>query len=279
MTPRAPAILRAPPRVLPVHSLPIGRERFPRFQREVLTAARTYTVGATGNFATIQLAVDFVSANLDINGFTLTLNVQDATYTGTVVLRNVIGYRSSGDLIIAGNSGTPANVVISTTSANCFTADGLSVVWRIKDMKLQTTTSGDCLRAKNRSGLEFSNLNFGTCAGSHIHAETGASILGNGNYAVSGSALIHWNADSNSIITTSGLTITYSNTPAFSAGNCVAQFGGIIYAHNMTFTNGATVTGQRYVSTQNGLLNTSGGGANYIPGNSAGATSLQGQYF
>jgi hypothetical protein len=46
----------------------------------------------------------------------------------------------------------------------------------------------------------------------------------------------------------------------------------------MTFTNGGTVTGTRYNCDLNGIMDTGGGGANYVPGNAAGATATGGQY-
>jgi hypothetical protein len=46
----------------------------------------------------------------------------------------------------------------------------------------------------------------------------------------------------------------------------------------MTFTNGGTVTGQRYNVAANGVIFTNGGGANYLPGNAAGASATGGQY-
>jgi hypothetical protein len=70
-------------------------------------------------------------------------------------------------------------------------------------------------------------------------------------------------------------TITISNTPAFSwqgvlVSRGVADMGGI------TFSGSAT--GTRYVAQHNGIINTGGGGASYLPGDAAGSTATQGQY-
>jgi hypothetical protein len=43
-----------------------------------------------------------------------------------------------------------------------------------------------------------------------------------------------------------------------------------------TFTGAAT--GKRYDVTENGVISTAGGGANYFPGNAAGTTATGGQY-
>src|SRR5262245_35229457 len=123
--------------------------------REALTANRTYYVRtdgsdvntglantAAGAFLTIQKAVDTISASLDLNGFTVTVQVADGTYTGAVALKNVVGFRTSGDLVIQGNAGSPTNVVVSPTGGNGFTAVGLSALWILKDLKITTSGGG-----------------------------------------------------------------------------------------------------------------------------------------
>jgi hypothetical protein len=120
-------------------------------KREVLTANRTYYIRADGSdsntgladtsggaFLTIQKAINVIAGTLDIAGFSVTIQVADGTYTGPSTLKNVLGYSSPGCLVIQGNSTTPANVLISTTGATCFTADNTPVAWDIKDLKMQT---------------------------------------------------------------------------------------------------------------------------------------------
>ena len=47
---------------------------------------------------------------------------------------------------------------------------------------------------------------------------------------------------------------------------------------NCPFSGGGSFTGQRYLATQNGIMQSLGGGANYFPGTIAGATNTGGQY-
>jgi hypothetical protein len=71
-----------------------------------------------------------------------------------------------------------------------------------------------------------------------------------------------------SAITVSGLTATASFVNVSMTGS--ALFVGC------TFVGSAV--GARYNATLNGVINTGGGGANFLPGNSSGTTSLGGQY-
>ncbi len=257
--------------------------------REVLTANRTYYVrsdGSDGNtglantsggaFLTIQKAVDTIAGTLDIAGFTVTIQIADGTYTGATTLKNVIGYSSPGCLVIQGNSTTPANVVISTTGATCFTADNIPSAWDIKDLKLQTTTSGNGIGVGGAT-VRFGNVNFGACASSHMSLSNRASIVALSNYAVSGGAAAHINNIGISFVDVSSRTITFSNTPAISYF-VICNYAAQAWVHAMTFTNGNTVTGTRYIAGSNGVIFTNGGGASYLPGTIAGLTATGGQY-
>lgn len=254
--------------------------------REVLTGARTYYVRTDGSdsntglvdsagdaFLTIQKAIDTVAA-LDMSTFQVTIQVGDGTYTGANALKTYIGLLPP---IIQGNSGTPANVLISTTSANCFTNDA-APPWRVKDLKVQTTTSGRCLYATAGGAIYFSNLDFGASAIQHILADTFGVIKAEGNYAVSAGAQIHVQGAGGQVLI-AGRTITFSNSPNFSnAFAVVNRSGGNIDAFSMTFTNGATVTGKRYDAGLNGTITVAGQPTTYLPGNVAGTTATGGQY-
>ena len=256
--------------------------------REKLDAARTYYVRTDGSnsnngfantaggaFLTIQKAVDTI-AGLDINAQTVTVQIADGTYTTAVILKNVVGFGAAGNLVIQGNNGTPANVVISTTSADGFTANSLNVTWDIKDLKIQTTTAGDGISAYNGSIVRFGNLNFGACAGGHMRAYVGSKFICLSNYAVSGGALLHWGATDGSLFSTAGFTVTITGTPAFSAAWAYVYQLCDVTCYSMTFSGAAT--GQRYQVATNSVVFTNGGGATYLPGNSAGSTATGGQY-
>jgi hypothetical protein len=258
-------------------------------KRELLTANRTYYVRSDGSdsntglantsggaFLTVQKAVNTIAATLDLGGYAVTVQIADGTYTGAVSLKEVVGYSAPGCLVIQGNNSTPANVVISTTSANCFAASSIRAVWDIKDLKMQTTTGGSCLVVSDAS-IRFGNVNFGSCASSHMALQNRSAISALSNYAVSGGASAHVNNIGISFCDLQGRTITFSNSPAISFF-MICNYGAQSWVHAMTFTNGGTVTGTRYSASSNGVIFTNAGGASYLPGNTGGSTATGGQY-
>lgn len=255
--------------------------------REKLAASRTYYVrtdGSDGNsglanssggaFLTVQKAVDTVAA-LDINGQAVTIQIGDGTYADPIVLKNVAGFAAAGNLVIQGNNSTPASVVIGTTGADCFAADGLAVTWQIRDLKVQTATSGSALTALNGSKVQFGNLNFGACATHHLNAANAAVVQALGNYAISGGATSHIAQTYGSVVYVANRTVTLSGTPAFTRF-VYSDVVGSVSIFGMTFSGAAT--GQRYLVNANAVIFTAGGGGTYLPGNSAGSATNGGVY-
>jgi hypothetical protein len=258
--------------------------------RDRLTANRTYFVRTDGNdacngltnaagssgacaFLTIQKAVDVI-ATLDISANNVTVQVADGTYAGVVALKNVQGFAGPGNLVIQGNNGTPANVVMNVTGT-AFTADSLNVVWDIKDMKLTTTLHG--IQTKSGSKVRFGNLNFG--AGNvHLFADSGSQITALSGYTISGNATGHWESDYGSTIRAAGITITTAGTPAIGLFAQAAASGNIA-AFNNTYS-GTGATGARYSAIINGAIVTLCGNTTCLPGNAASGTptATGGQY-
>jgi hypothetical protein len=252
-----------------------------------LQATKNYYVRTDGNdandgsantaasaFLTIQKAIDSYQL-LDCAGSDVNINVADGTYTGANTITSRVG---GGGLNIIGNTGTPENVIINTTSANCFRIEGhpvnSSVV--ISGFKLITNTSGNCIYARSGSNVSIGNLEFSACAGNHIYIEYGARVGVFANYTISGNALKHIYASrSANFIQTSARTVTVSGTPAFSTAFASADALSNLLWFNATFSGSAT--GARYLSETNSVINTNGGGANYFPGN-AGGTATTGLY-
>lgn len=253
--------------------------------RELLTASRTYYVRTDGSdsndglantsggaFLTIQKAVD-VACSLDLGIYAVTINVADGTYTGAVTLKKYVG---TGPISIVGNTTTPGNVAISVTSSNCFTANQ-TPAYTLSGMKLSTTTSGSGVRAQNGSPITLTHIHFGACAATHIWSESNATISITTAYTIDGGSGRHWLAYRGGLIFGPGaVTVTLSGTPAFSTAFADAQLTGGMEVNGITFSGSAT--GVRYSVTMNGFINTIGGGASYLPGNSAGSAATGGQY-
>jgi hypothetical protein len=259
-------------------------------QRDVLSADRTYYVATTGSdsnsgltsgapFLTVQKALDVVAGNIDLNGYTVTIQIADGTYapaSGTKVA-DIKPWMGGGALIIQGNNATPANVVLSATAANVINvgAGALPGSLTLSGLKLTTTTSGAGINLSQACAASFSALDFGSCAGAHIVIASGAFLQATGNYTISGGATRHWQSNPMGWINCIGRTLTITGTPAFSSAFALTLFG-YMNVSSCTFSGGAT--GSRYSATGNGIINTGGQSATYLPGDTAGSTATGGQY-
>ena len=255
--------------------------------REVLTANRTYYVRTDGSdsnnglantaggaFLTIQKAMT-VAASLDCSTFNLTVQVGAGTYTTFFALPKMTG---SGTFTLLGNAATPASCIISITSNACVSGVDTFSAWTINGFKLQTTTGGNCLSMAGSGRIRFLNLDFGTCAGTHhiVSSGPGAVIEAAGNWTISGnSAYTHMTTSYGAQILAYSKTITLSGTRAFTIF-ALSQGVSSIDSGSLTFSGSAT--GSRYQASTNGIINVSGGGANYFPGNVVGMVVTGGQY-
>lgn len=250
--------------------------------REVLTADRTYYVRTDGSdsnnglantsggaFLTWQKAWDTI-LTLDLNGFNVTVQAGDGTYTGTLSIQSP---QIGGLVTFQGNSGTPANVVLSTSSA-AINVNCPCPLITFKDFKI-TTSGGDCLDVQGGASVAISGLNFGTCADGQIRVIGPGFLTIAGNYTITGGGTAHWLTQLNGAINGNTKTITLTGTPAFSwFARC--ETAGLINFYQPTFSGSAT--GSRYAVTQNSVINVYGGSTSLFPGNSAGSTSTGGQY-
>jgi hypothetical protein len=257
--------------------------------REALTANRTYYVrtdgsdsntglvdSAGGAFLTRQKAMDVISAALDLQIYDVEVLVRAGTYTNTLTMKEWVG---SGTVTFTGDTTTPANVLISTTSANCFTNACLKRV-TIRGFKLQTTTGGSALSASGSgSKIDYSSIDFGQCVGSHISAIRGGVIDAVGNYTVSGgsSTGAHWYSFAFGGVVASGRTVTITGTPGFAAAWAWSDRGlGNFDCFGMTFSGSAT--GKRYDIRGCSVIFTNAAATTYLPGDQTGITSSGAQY-
>ncbi len=94
-----------------------------------LAANTTFNVATTGNdttgdgssgspWATLQKAIDFVANSVDLNGFTVQINVGAGTYAGFTLSCPWVGAVAGGSVTppvtLNGDTTTPANVAINT---------------------------------------------------------------------------------------------------------------------------------------------------------------------
>lgn len=254
--------------------------------RDVLTANRTYYVRTDGSnsnnglantsggaFLTIQKAVDTVAA-LDISVYNVTIQLANGTYTGAVTVN--APWIGSGNVTIVGNTTTPANVIISTTSADCFTAFN-GARFTVSGLELRTTTAGYGLNAQNFAIVTVgTSIRFGAVANGHMIAFGQGKIFGRSSYTIAGGAQFHWISNVGGIIDVAGITITLSGTPAFSQQFAHAE--GMSYQSIGYSTFSGTATGTRYIAIGGAGIDTAGGGASYLPGSAAGSVTSPGWY-
>lgn len=257
----------------------------PQVNREVLNAARTYYVrtdgsdsntglvdNAGGAFLTIQHAVDVVWDTLDIQNFTVTIQVRSGTYTGAVSkLYPALG----GEPVIQGDTTTPSNVVISVTGSDALDfRRGATLT--LQGFKVTTATSGHCLHVSGAAQVNISGkMEWGSCAETHIAAEHVGKIAISADYTISGGGLSHIRADTGGHIDCSSSTITLSGTPNFSDAFAVAWGNGSIQVVGPpTFSGSAT--GIRFKASLNGVINAPA--TLTFPGNSNGRLFSGGMY-
>jgi hypothetical protein len=259
--------------------------------REVLTGARTYYVATTGSdsntglasgtpFLTIQKAVDVASA-IDNNGYDITLSVAAGTYTITTktTLKEYLG---------AGKITIDLTTASLTTASNTdlFSATNLSSIYRIKGGTLSGTVIQRCVYVEN-STVELEGVTFGALTGGlarHIQCISRGYIRFFGNYSITGSASYHILNTVGSVViissasSTDPTTITLTGTPNFSTAFASLSRNSTLLANSTALTFSGAATGTRYSVTLNSVLDTSGGGATYLPGDVAGTTATGGQY-
>lgn len=227
-------------------------------------------------FQTIVGAYAKICSTYLFQGFSGTLQLAAGTYPATTLSGNPIGI--AGSFNITGDTTTPTNCVLSTAvnGASAFLASAAASI-NLAGVQIKSTgTGGNGLVANTGGLLFFSSCDFGACTNAQIFAAEAGTIVGTGNFTVSGAAARSISAGFSASISIQNVTITITGTPAFSVAFAEAVYTGTLIATSITFSGSAT--GPRYNVAANGVINTNGGGATYFPGNSGGSTATGGQY-
>jgi hypothetical protein len=256
-----------------------------RVFRERLTGFRQYYVRTDGSdtntglantaggaFATLQRAADVVLNNLELNGNDVVINIGAGTYTAGVVVDGP--WLGDGFVYFIGDTTTPANVNINTTSADAFAAL-TGARFSVRGVKITTTTSGHGIKAYLNSYVNYQSVNFGACAEMHVECGQGSTIIADGPYAISGGALGHWHVGSPGLISCAQFLITITNTPAFSS-YFAGTAQGTVVCGGVTFSGSAT--GSRYLAHKNGVIDVGTQGLTALPGDVAGRVASGGIY-
>lgn len=256
--------------------------------RERVTADRTYYVRTDGSdsndgsantaaaaFLTIQKAIDVVADTLDIAaGRTVVIQVADGTYA-PITLRKTHG---AGKLVIRGNTATPANCIISGSSATAVSCPQEAGVFGvlIEGFKITTTTSGHGLYVVGTSSVLIANCTFGPIAGTAVLVVNGGNVQFAGDVTFAGSIASHvLHAQHSGVIVASSVLLTFSSM-SVSGSFAYARYGGVIHLGFSSWSG--SFTGKRYDAAGLSLVSTFGQATTWIPGSVAGTTATGSVY-
>lgn len=234
--------------------------------------ANTGTANTSGGaFRQIQKAIDTV-ATLDLSIYNATISVGDGSYAAFVCLP----LTGAGACHIVGNTGTPANVSISSASVNACVATG---TWRydITGLKFSSSAAG-CIFIDG-GDLIVRNIEFGATASGfpHQYVATNGSIRCYGSTAISGGAQAHVYAGDGGRFTRSSQAVTLTGTPAFSLAFAYVARGASAFMPFNSYTGSAT--GYRFQVGAGGSIETfSSGATGTLPGSIDGLTLPGGTY-
>ena len=259
--------------------------------REQLTANRTYYVRTDGSdsndgsansagsaFLTVQKALN-VAASLDISTYTVTISVADGTYTGECLVTGP--WTGTGTVVLQGNTTTPANAILQMTGSSLGVVQ-VSNYGRLTIRGFKLVSSGGIgvgLNANSGGVITITGLmDFGACTNFHMTVETAGKIICvNQSYNITGGGQYHIVASSQGSVAVAGsATITITGTPAFSVYFASVDRNACVEIYGVTFSGSAT--GARYLALRGGGMFVNGGGATYLPGNSAGSATSPGWY-
>lgn len=248
--------------------------------REVLRSPRTYFVSTTGSdstgdgltsgtaFATVAQAASVIYQTLDLASQTVTIQLADGTYSQVSLAGVPLGL-GTASLILSGNTGTPGNVVISTTSQDALVlTNGARLT--IQGIKLQTATSGNGISLDGGSALAVGSGNqFGACATRGVQCVGGSSYTIGSSYTLAGDMPTHVN------VAGAGSRVVHNSGAIDATGRAFS--GHFVECHeNASYSkNGGSYvttssTGGRYFVYTGGVIQTFGGGASLFPGANAG---------
>jgi len=231
-------------------------------------------------FATLQKAWDYLQSSVDLNGFSVTINVADGTYTAGILGQgSIVGQNTASAVTFQGNATTPANCVVNVTNSNSF-ATLTGAFFTVNGFTMTATGSASaatgCALRTNQGTIIFQNCRFGACSVAHLSAGGGGAIFTNGANTIFGGAPNAWFAAVSGNINVANSSWTLTGTPAFSGSFVAAQTSSTVLAASVSFSGSAT--GQRYNAIQSSTINSFGSGANYFPGSIAGSADSTSTY-
>lgn len=233
--------------------------------------------GTTNACATIQGAINKIYS-IDAAGHGVGIScAASQVFTGAINLYGPILNPAFPAPITMNCNGS----TVSVTGGNAIQV-GQGAYLQIINTVLQTTTSGNCLEVYQNGQIFLSGgIVFNGCAGFDMEGFGQGYINAVGNYAISAGSAGHCHLTTGTVFNASNITITLSNTPAWSNWFCglsqsSVQFFGVQFA-------GTGGTGQRYLvhkasSFDTGVDPSMVQPETFLPGNSVGVVDASSVY-
>jgi hypothetical protein len=242
----------------------------------------------TGPFKTIQKALA-VMTTYNLGGWAFRIHVADGSYTtaGRMVLPTPNG---SGYVYILGNSPNPSACQIFNTYQGCAVLGNNGGNYYFDGISFRATAPMPGDGGHGLWIMSATNCTLGACdwnaaapgsQSAHIVSGPSAFVFITGLQRIFGSAGCHHWGYANGVVynTTPGdPALTIMNPVSFPAGFSIATNGGQTRESWGTITGAANVTGPRYTASLNGVIDSTGRGASYLPGTTPGVLVTGGQY-
>ncbi|MDR3468686.1 MAG: hypothetical protein P4M07_22375 [Xanthobacteraceae bacterium] len=235
-----------------------------------------------GALLTLQHAYNVIVSTLDTAGYTTTIQLADGSYSTGAANDLVITspWAGGGPVTIVGDPAYLTNVkLLSTTGSAILSQIPLPGMLSVEDLMI-STTSGYILQETSSGPITFIGVTLnGSSTGvvSVVSAGAGSQVMFGSPTFVSGTFNVPFFAGSpGATLLLNGVTVSMLNVPLFNNSFAYATYVSMLQAFSSTYLGSAT--GGRYSASLNSVVFTNGGGANFFPGNSAGATSSGGQY-
>ncbi|OOO15663.1 hypothetical protein [Agrobacterium pusense] len=236
-------------------------------------------LSAAQPWATLQFAWDTIRDRFDLNGKIATVNLAAGVHTSGLIARGqVLGNAGQASVTFLGNLADLTSVSVTPPASAAFAASsGASFTVRGINLAGKGPSIGDyqgCALLCQSGDISFGNVRFSSSDVAHIYAQNGVALAIGPMTIVNSAPAAFWAAGGGTI-QLAAQNVNHVNSFAYT-DYARAAFGSI-QAGGATFT-GATQTGRRYSATTSALISTSGGGANFFPGNTAGVTDATSTY-
>lgn len=232
---------------------------------------------STDAFENPQRSYDILQRNFDLNGFTVTIQIADSTYTTNFALSGPVkGVASYGSVVYQGNIATPTNVVLRPASS----ASGVSLSGgakaTFKGIEFRSILLNGITVVESGTQAAINSVAFGPTGGAHIYCSAMGQLTILGNYLITGSADSHITTVVNAFVDAEG-AFTYTAVGSRSFTVFVSSRYGSVIDHKLGTFSG-TFTGKRYEVGSLAIIHTQGGGAHYFPGSTEGTNDGTGFY-